>query len=126
MTDRERRRARRVLFGRIGMVLALILFVYGVMAASAPGPKWGPGAVVTHFVVSVGFGILCHLAAWRSRGALWMALGIGGLIALAEVAQFWVPNRTPSLLDGAAGLGGLVVGFLLAHLGLAAVRQLRA
>ncbi|MEX2628676.1 MAG: hypothetical protein WD341_01975 [Tistlia sp.] len=123
MVDPERRLRLRVTLFRTLLVLAMIAFVYGSVAPSAPGPKWGPGAVLTHFVVSLGLGLLCRLGSARGRFAFWgIALTAAG-IAAAEAVQLLIPAREASLLDVAANLSGLAAGYLL---GRAADARLRA
>lgn len=49
---------------------------------------------------------------WRTGGRY---LGAAGLfIVIMEIAQFWIPGRTPHLTDVLAGFGGTLLGFGLA------------
>jgi VanZ family protein len=50
----------------------------------------------------------------RTRGLLVLGLGTGAAL-LIELAQLWVPTRTASVLDFAAGIAGVGIGWLAAQ-----------
>lgn len=116
MMDRERLTGLRVTLFRVALAAAVILFAYGSLSADAPGPKWGPGASVTHLLVAVVLGLLCRLASRSGRSALWMVGAIALATVAAEAVQLLVPARQASILDAVAGLVGLAIGYPLGRL----------
>jgi hypothetical protein len=67
---------------------------------------------VQHFSAYVLLGLLPQIA-FRRRGGLVAALLMILLAFILEGLQFFVPDRTPDVLDGLSGSGGVVCGLIL-------------
>ena len=69
---------------------------------------------IAHFLAYGAVSWLGAMAASTSRRRLYLALAMLGLGVLLELAQTWVPGRTPEMLDGLANTLGVMVGVGLA------------
>lgn len=109
-----------------GLITYGSLYPFG-LAPAAPGAwdaLWRLGRLFTSvgdvlgnvglFVPWGGSAVLALAPRWGWRGAAWLALGLGGLLALAvQVLQIWVPTRDPAMADVLWNGVGTVVGVLL-------------
>lgn len=113
MADAEQARAE-------GSITIIRLFAWGCAVAIAvlsllPGAArphtFLPGRA-EHFVAYAGAGFFFALgyASFRQRLVAWAALAIAS--GVFETLQNFVPDRSPSIFDAAASVGGLTLGLV--------------
>lgn len=106
------RRAARAAFaaGTVAVTI-LSLLPYDVLR-----PETGLSDKLEHLLA---YGVLAVTGAIgfpSNRGQVRVAVGLIGLACLLEVGQGWVPGRTASLADAAAGALGVAIGLAACRL----------
>jgi VanZ family protein len=99
----------------IAWVCTGVILVLSLLPGSERPHTGAPGRV-EHFIAYCGTGLFFGLA-YRSSGerlSIWaMLAAISGLM---EIAQKFIPARSPSVFDAIASTGGVTVGLLLGAL----------
>ena len=75
-------------------------------------PDTGMPKELEHFIAYAGAGVFWSLASLSSRQRLIGWIGFAVASGVFEVAQNFVPGRTPSPIDALASTGGLTVGMM--------------
>lgn len=81
------------------------------------------GDKLAHATAYAVLGGLAVLSTRKQRGRLGLLLAVALLGFLLEAVQSTLPERTASLLDGAANLVGIAAGWGIAGYGLARARE---
>lgn len=131
-------RLSRILFLVILVLVGVLLLVpnsalnflraeYGWLGSMANGidrVHAGTGIDLDHAIVFAALGAAAGAAFWERRWPVLVA-GLAVLAVASEIAQFWIPGRTPLVSDAMIDLGGAVAGLALARLALEAARRTR-
>lgn len=96
--------------------LAIICLVAIAALSLVPGdirPDTGLPKEAEHFLAYAGMGLCVGLAfrTFKQRLTIWIAVSIAS--GLFEVAQRFIPGRTPHFLDSVASISGLSVGLVI-------------
>jgi len=101
-------------------VVTLTPFRFVLPAVNTLGTQWIPFDVVMNVVMFVPLGFIYRLSRPRATGAVWVGAFFAGaaLSASVEAAQFFTPDRYPSVNDLVTNSGGAVVGAWLGGIAL--------
>jgi hypothetical protein len=99
-------------WGCIGL-LAVLSLIPGKLFLRTDLAKLGYGTQIEHFIAYFGAATIVGLAYRTRLSRLTVALILIAYAALLEIAQFYSPDRTASVLDFSAGAAGVVTGALL-------------
>ncbi|VEN75345.1 membrane hypothetical protein [Candidatus Desulfarcum epimagneticum] len=88
----------------------LFLTLWASLVPASGEATMGDFDKLAHFATYAGMGILSCLA-FHSRPARIFSLVFGAALGAAlELAQGWVPGRSPSMMDAAANALGIIAG----------------
>lgn len=114
---------------RICTGLAIVLWLVIVVLSLVPGderPHTGFSGNMEHFVAYAGTAGITALG-FRRLPPLWIALPFCIASALFELAQFYIPGRSPGLDNWlASSLGALAGAYGARHLALPLIKSWRA
>lgn len=72
--------------------------------------------LMEHFVAYLGLSLVLTLGYGRRLTAAGLVLALTAAAALFEIAQNWVPDRAPSIVDFLVSASGALIGIWLADL----------
>jgi len=109
-------------FARILSWLCIVAIIVLSLLPGSLRPHLFENGSIEHVLAYAGTGFLLAISYHALHTRLLFLVGLGVLSCLFEIAQIWIPDRHPQVIDAVASTAGAAIGLLV---GAAAVSILK-